>query len=412
MNVWSNAVLTDKGRALLAKLTQGNTLDITKAITGAGFVTPGLLREQTAVSIPKQELNAGPVAYPETGRCDLPLNLTNEGLEAGYEATQVGVFANDPDEGEILFFISQSISADTGTTIPSESEMPGYCAEWTFRLQYGQADSVNVTVDPSNTVSPSELETYIKENVLPVTSEQISSLFDSSDVSTDDKMRFLDFEGLAQFKSELNGVDIVPAAGDGTVYTATVPGITALVAGYTITIIPDTSSATTIPKLNLNNLGQKNIKQRISTITSLTVAAKNDNWMIANKPVPLMYDGTQWVTITGRPSASDLYGEASVENGGTGADNAEEARTNLDAQQQHTAVTITLPASGWADGQQTVNVAGVTATNTVVVCAHPDDNEVYSESAILCKTQGSGTLSFKCESVPTSDVKANVIILN
>lgn len=177
MNIWANAVITEKGLALLAKLTQGNTLDIVEAITGAGFVTPGLLMKQTEVLDPKQTLKAKPVSYPETGRCDLPLVLTNEGLATGYEATQVGVFAMDPDEGKILFFISQSIEAGNGTTVPGEEEMPGYSAEWTFRLQYGQAESVNVTVDPSNTVSPSELKMYMKELIVPITHEQINALF-------------------------------------------------------------------------------------------------------------------------------------------------------------------------------------------------------------------------------------------
>lgn len=181
MNVWANAVITEKGLALLAKLTQGNTLDIVDAVVGAGFVVPGVLQKQTEVTDPKQTLKSRPVSYPETGCCDLPLTMTNEGVEKGYEATQVGVFANDPDEGKILFFIAQSITADIGTTVPSETEMPGYCAEWTFRLQYGQADGVNVTVDPANTVSPAEMEAYVREyihtNIVPIPKEKIVALF-------------------------------------------------------------------------------------------------------------------------------------------------------------------------------------------------------------------------------------------
>ena len=176
MNIWANAVITEKGLALLAKLTQGNTLDIIEAVTGAGFVAPGLLLKQTEVMDPRQTLKSRPVSYPDTGRCDLPLCLTNEGITVGYEVTQVGVFANDPDEGKILFFLAQSVTSDIGTTVPSETEMPGYSAEWTFRIQYGQADSVNVTVDPANTVSPAELEQYIDEEFVPITFAQIDEL--------------------------------------------------------------------------------------------------------------------------------------------------------------------------------------------------------------------------------------------
>ena len=155
MNVWANTVITHKGSALLAKLT----------ITGAGYVTPGLLQNQTAVADPKQSLVFRSVSYPEDGKCAMPVTLTNEGLAAGYEATQVGVFANDPDEGKILFFIAQSQTATKGTTIPSEAEMPGYSAEWTFNFKYGQADGVNVTVDPANTVSREEMGAYVEDAV-------------------------------------------------------------------------------------------------------------------------------------------------------------------------------------------------------------------------------------------------------
>lgn len=162
MNTWSNTVLTDKGLALMAKLTQGNTLNITKATTGAGYVTPGLLSKQTAVADPKQTLSFKPVSYPETGKCVLPVEMTNEGLVTGYTATQVGIYAADPDEGEILFFISQAADAEKGTSIPSETEMPGYAAEWTFYLAYGQADKIEVTVDQAGAVPRAEFEERMK----------------------------------------------------------------------------------------------------------------------------------------------------------------------------------------------------------------------------------------------------------
>lgn len=162
MNIWENAVITTKGLSLMAKLTAGNTLTITKAVTGTGYVTPGLLSQQTAVTGPKQELNFKTSTFPEEGKCNLPCFLTNNGVAAGYTAKQVGIYALDPDEGEILYFISQA-SSGQGTEVPSETEMPGYSAEWTFTFQYGQADGVNVTVDPSNTLSRGEAEALLAE---------------------------------------------------------------------------------------------------------------------------------------------------------------------------------------------------------------------------------------------------------
>lgn len=181
MNVWKNAVITDKGLNLLAKLVQGNSLTITKAVAGTGFVSSELLGQQTEVSDPKQELRFLSAYYPKLGECALPVLLSNDGLTEGYKATQIGIYANDPDDGEILYLIMQTISTDIGTLIPSEKEMPGYTAEWKVFFQYGQADNVVITAEPANMVSRSEMEIYteqyVRDTIIPITNEQIKALF-------------------------------------------------------------------------------------------------------------------------------------------------------------------------------------------------------------------------------------------
>lgn len=176
MNIWANTVMTQKGLALQTKLIEGTRLQITRAVVGTGFVTPGLLNQQTAVSGEKRELSFRPVTYPEEGRCTLAVHLDNDELTEGYMATQVGIYAMDPDEGEIVYFIAQATSADKGTEIPSASESPGYTAEWTFYVQYGQADEVTVMVDPEGSVSRAEMEEYIAQAFIPITMAQIDAL--------------------------------------------------------------------------------------------------------------------------------------------------------------------------------------------------------------------------------------------
>ena len=191
MNTWENTILTDQGRVLMSKLTQGHTLNITRAVAGAGFVTPGLLPKQTSVTDPKQTLIFRAASYPEAGVCKLPVVLDNDELTEGYKVTQVGVFATDPDAGEILLFISQSADAASGTIVPSATEMPAYSAEWMFYLSYGQADGVNITVDPTRSVSWSDMEAYVEANAFseekieafveetftPITEEEVNEIF-------------------------------------------------------------------------------------------------------------------------------------------------------------------------------------------------------------------------------------------
>lgn len=79
---------------------------------------------------------------------------------------------------------------------------------------------------------------------------------------------------------------------------------------------------------------------------------------------------------------------------------------------KHLYLTVTLPASGWQDGYQTVNVSGVTSGNTILVGYNPDSYEAYSDAGIRCTGQGEGTLTFVCESTPDAAVDVNVVILN
>ena len=177
-NLWADAVITAKGTALLAKLVEGNTLDLTRVICGTGIVPVVTLYNQTAVMDEQQALQFLPITYPEEGKVKVPVILSNDGVAAGYRANQVGVYATDPDEGEILFFIAQANQEYGGMAIPSATEMPGYTCEWNFYFKYGQADGVNVTVDPSGILTVSAADdryaplSHVNDNVRHVTDEE------------------------------------------------------------------------------------------------------------------------------------------------------------------------------------------------------------------------------------------------
>ena len=65
---------------------------------------------------------------------------------------------------------------------------------------------------------------------------------------------------------------------------------------------------------------------------------------------------------------------------------------------------LTLPASGWTDGKQTVSAQGVTASNLVIV--------TVSRWGIECISQGAGTLTFRANILPTVAVTAHVSVHN
>ena len=124
---------------------------------------------------------------------------------------------------------------------------------------------------------------------------------------------------------------------DGVAYSATVPGVSELYAGLEITIIPKKESTSETITLDVNGLGAKNVRLPLSSNTTTLVMPAQPNYYTAGRPVKLRYDamwinkGAWVVAERQRTSANDLYGSVPVENGGTGADNPEEARANLGA---------------------------------------------------------------------------------
>ena len=98
---------------------------------------------------------------------------------------------------------------------------------------------------------------------------------------------------------------------------------------------------------------------------------------------------------------------------GNGAGGVSAAVKGTDYAAPSVGVSVTLRASGWNANTktQTVSVAGVMATANCIITAAPDSYIAYAKAGVRCTAQGAGTLTFACETVPTANVAANVLIL-
>ena len=78
----------------------------------------------------------------------------------------------------------------------------------------------------------------------------------------------------------------------------------------------------------------------------------------------------------------------------------------------HETTTATLTTAWWSSKSQTVSVTGVTASNTVIVSPDPANINDYALNSVYCSAQGSGTLTFSCNTVPSSAITVNVLIFD
>lgn len=204
---------------------------------------------------------------------------------------------------------------------------------------------------------------------------------------------------------------------DGIAYTATVEGVTELYNGLTITVIPNMNSASNTITLDVNGIGAKMVRVPLSFNNAAMTTPRLDTYYSEGRPLTLQYDAGYlagdgiWKAIgKERTSAQDLYGTVPIESGGTDATDAETARKNLGAVSMSTA-TATLTVAGWSGNKQTVNVAGVTNDNTLIVSPVYASKYAYDLAGVGASAQGNGTLTFTAQKTPTAALSVNVLIL-
>ena len=159
MATWDNVVYTTLGLNLMAKLQTGATLEITRAVGGDGHTSADALTALTEVTA-RQTLTLSNVVYKGSGQALLPVTLYNRGLTAGYPLRQIGIYAADPDDGEVLMLVAQSEQPDT---IPSAEDSPDFVANFSFHIALGNAGRINVSYSLTDMATKADYVAYVEQ---------------------------------------------------------------------------------------------------------------------------------------------------------------------------------------------------------------------------------------------------------
>jgi hypothetical protein len=141
-----NATVTYKGIALDAKLLASDTTHFTRAAIGSGSVPITNLKEQTTISGYIMDIDIVDLVVRDTG-VTFYLNVSNLNLESNISIRQIGLFAEDPDDGEILYFVAQSNEAITLVTGTGNTKGNGL--EFVFDLDYSTSENYTAEINPA-----------------------------------------------------------------------------------------------------------------------------------------------------------------------------------------------------------------------------------------------------------------------
>lgn len=151
MAAFPKMTLTNAGQALQTKVLAGETLTFTRIALGDGQLNGQPIAPLTALISQKATVEVDSVRVVNTTTAQVAGFFSNADISTGFWWRETGVFAQDPDVGEILYGYTNA--GDAGDYIPTAAdtriEKYIYCS-----IAVANADTVNITIPSSDTYIP------------------------------------------------------------------------------------------------------------------------------------------------------------------------------------------------------------------------------------------------------------------
>ncbi|MFR1898676.1 MAG: hypothetical protein ACLS3B_03820 [Veillonella atypica] len=156
MAEWSNATMTDVGADLQAKVNAGKTkLTFTKIKVGSGVNATNSLALTDVISSKWETTNF--VVKQEGKIVSVDTFITNNGITEAFRMSEIGLFAQDPDKGEVLYAYLTDPEPDR---MPAEGGSVVVSQELTIGMVFSNTGNVSLTVNMGALVTHEQLEQH------------------------------------------------------------------------------------------------------------------------------------------------------------------------------------------------------------------------------------------------------------
>ncbi|WP_265575247.1 phage tail protein [Clostridium botulinum] len=145
MALFKNMAITNQGMALYAKAQAGQEIHFTKMQVGSGQIETQNPVTLLTLLNPKLDVPITSItANPEMKSATIIGNITNKDVKEAIYICELGLFAKDPDEGEILYgYVS---AGQYGDYYAPEAQGP---YSWQYEINAAIGNAANVTAEVS-----------------------------------------------------------------------------------------------------------------------------------------------------------------------------------------------------------------------------------------------------------------------
>lgn len=181
MSAFGGLQITNQGKNLQIKAQIGVQLKYTRIAIGDGSLGSGQqISNLTALINQVKNLSITKISVLSTGKADLETVLSNQDVTASFYFREIGIFAQDPDAGEILYCYGNAGS--NAELIPAGGGADVIEKNINIYVLTGNATNVTATIDDSLVYATQE---DLSLKVDKVSGKQLST----EDYSTPEKTR-------------------------------------------------------------------------------------------------------------------------------------------------------------------------------------------------------------------------------
>lgn len=148
MAEFNKLTITNKGQALMSKIIAGSgNIEFTKASASSNIYTESQILALTSLANVKQTVAISRITRINNVSVQIEAAMENSKLTSGYNMNSIGLYAKDPDDGEILYAVASVATSDKGAYMPPFNGLTASGAYFKLTTTVSNSDNVSLEVD-------------------------------------------------------------------------------------------------------------------------------------------------------------------------------------------------------------------------------------------------------------------------